>query len=135
MSAQIFEIAIKESLKNYELKKDGNSLENLYLYHDTEENELIIYDDKNFLLNKVQLLDERTFNIVYTLRQVLHQAGKERIFEKNYISKPFTVSLVDKDFAVLEELFFLDDDVFKRQDSIWRNIEKDLDEFIENLLK
>ena len=131
----ILEIAIKESLTNFESKEDNNSLEELYLYHDTEDNELIIYDDTDHVLNKVQLLDDQSFNLAHTLRQVLQQAGRERLFEKDYIIKPFRVSLIDKDFVVFDELFFLDNNKMQNKDSIWANIEKDLDDFLENLLK
>ena len=133
--APILEIAIKESFANYESKEYSNSLGDLYLYHDTEDNSLVIYDDTDRALNRVQLPDDHFFNIVHTLRQVLHQAGKERFFERNYITKPFTVSLIDKDFVVLEELYFLDDDTIKLNNAIWKNIEKELDDFLNNLLK
>ena len=135
ISAPILEIAIKESLKNYELKEDSNSLGDLYLYHDVEDNSLVIYDDTDHLLNRVQLQDNQAYNLAYTLRQVLQQVGKERLFERDYIIKPFTVSLIDKDFIVLEELFFLDDDMIKLNNTIWTNIEKELDDFIKNLLR
>ena len=131
----ILEIAIKESLKNYESLEDSDSLADMYLYHDLEDNSLVIYDDADHVLNRVSLPDYKIFNLAYTLRQVLQQASRERLFERDYILKPFTVSLVDKDFAVIEELFFLDDDTMKVNNTIWTNIEKDLDEFIENLLK
>ena len=133
--ASIVEIAIKESLTNYETKEDRNSLEDLYLYHDKEDNSLVIYDDTNHVLNKVQLPGDRSFNLAHTLRQVLHQAGRNRLFDKGYIAKPFTVSLVDKDFVVLEELFFWDDDTVKMSNIVWKNIEKELDDFIEKLLQ
>ena len=132
--ASILEIAIKESLANYKVKDDGNSLSDLYFYHDSEDNSFVIYSDTELELNKVQLPDEQVFNIIHTLRQVLQQAGRERLFDRNYIVKPFTVSLIDKDFIVLEELFFLDD-TLKTGETIWKNIEKDLDDFLENLLK
>jgi len=133
--APILEIAIKESLTNYESKEENNSLGDLYLYHDEEDNSLVVYDDTDHILNRVQLPDDQIFNLVHTMRQVLQQAGKEGLFDRSYIDKPFTVSLVDKDFIVLEELFFLDDDTIKINDAIWKNIEKDLDNFIENLLQ
>ncbi|MCL1933147.1 MAG: hypothetical protein FWF53_04995 [Candidatus Azobacteroides sp.] len=131
----ILEIAIKESLKNYEAREDRNSLGDLYLFHDTEDNLLVVYDDTDQVLNKVQLPDERFFNLAHTLRQVLQQAGKEKLFDRSYIEKPFTVSLIDKDFVVLEELFFLDDNTIKIDDVLWTNIEKDLDTFLEHLLQ
>jgi len=133
--APILEIALKESLTNYESKKDSNSLSDLYLYHDYVDNLLIIYDDTDRVLNKIQLPDDRSSNLVHTMRQVLQQVGKEQLFDRNYIVKPFTVSLIDKDFVVLEELLFLDDATIKINDKIWANIEKDLDDFIENLLQ
>ena len=131
----ILEIAVKECLTNYETKEGGNSLVDLYLYHDNEDNSLVMYDDTDHVLNKVQLPDEGSFNLNHTLRQVLQQAGKNRLFEREYITKPFTVSLVDKDFVVLEELFFLDDDTIRINDIMWASIEKDLDAFLENLLQ
>ena len=133
--APILELAIKEGLANYESKEDSNSLEDLYLYHDREDNSLIIYDDTDYVLNKVQLPNDKSFNLVHILRQVLQQAGKKQLFEKDYIVKPFTVSLIDKDFIVLEELFFLDDDTIKINDAMWAKIEKDLDDFLEKLLQ
>ena len=135
LTASIFEIAIKESIVNYESIEDSSSLGDMYLYHDTEDNSLVIYDDAEHILNRVQLSDNHILNLAYTLRQVLQQAGRERLFERDYILKPFSVSLVDKDFAVIEELYFLDDDTKKYNNTIWTNIEKDLDEFIENLLQ
>ena len=135
IQTSILEIAIKESLANYESKEDSNSLGDLYLYHDTEDNSLVIYDDTDHILNRIQLPDNQNLNLAYPLRQVLQQAGKERLFERDYITKPFTVSLIDKDFVVIEELFFLDDDTIKINNNLWSNIEKDLDDFIENLLK
>ena len=135
VTAPILEIAIKESLMNYESKEDNNFLQDLYLYIDNEDNSLVIYDNTDFELNKVQLPDDQSFDLTHTLQQVFQQAEKEQLFERDYILKPFTVSLVDKDFVVLEEIFFLDDDTVKINDSMWTNIEKDLDVFIDNLLK
>jgi len=133
--APILEIAIRESLTNYESKEESNSLSDLYLYHDVEDNSLVVYDDMDHVLNKVQLPDDHSFNLVHTLRQILHQAGREQFFERDYIIKPFTVNLVDKDFIVVEELFFLDDRTIKTNEPTWANIEKDLDNFIEHLLQ
>jgi len=132
--ASVLEIAIRESLTNYESKEESNSLGDLYLYHDNEDNSLVIYDDTDFVLNKVELPEDQPL-LVHTLRQVLQQQGKEQLFERDYVIKPFTVSLVDKDFVVLEELFFLDNDTIQITDTIWTTIEKDLDNFLDDLLQ
>ncbi|MDR3218684.1 MAG: hypothetical protein LBU22_06845 [Dysgonamonadaceae bacterium] len=132
----VLEIALKESLDDYESKNEDNSLGDLYLYHDESENALFFYDDRDNLLNKVQLPDNQSFNSA-TFRSLLQQPEMISLFEKDYIFKPFTISLVDKDFIVVEELFFLDDDTIKLDDvnEIWTHIEEELDGFLKDLIQ
>jgi len=130
----LLEIAIRESLKNYESKKEVNSLGDLYLYYDTDENVLFFYDDLENLLNEVQLSQGEELSYS-TIRFVAQQLNQSNFFDKNYIVKPFTISLIDKNFAVMEELFFLDDDTIKLEGDMWSDIEKDLDNFMKNLLQ
>ena len=134
--APTLEIAIRESLKNYESKNDGSSLGDLYLQYNNEDNTLIIFDDRDNVLNSIQLPDNFSFS-ASLLRNVLQQMEKSNLFVKDYIVKPFTVNLIDKDFRIIEELLFLDDDTIKisgNSDS-WSTIEKELDDFLKNLLK
>ena len=126
---------IKESLTIYESKTDSNTLISLCFYHDPDDNSLMIYDQTNLFLNKIQLPGDHFFNLIPTLRNVLYHLKRERLFDRNFIEKPFTVSLVDKDFIVLEELLFVDDDTVRMNNISWSYIEKDLDNFIEHLLK
>jgi hypothetical protein len=130
----ILEIALKESLENYESKNEGNSLGDLYLHYDEEENALFIYDDTDNLLNKVQFPQDEIFNAA-TFRFVVEQPEQLQLFDRKYIFKPFTISLVDKDFIVFEELFFLDDDTIKLGNNIWNNIEKELDDFLKKIIR
>lgn len=130
----LLEIAIRESLKNYESKKRANSLGNLCLYYDNEENILFCYDDLENLLNEVQLPSGEILSYS-TLRFVLQELNRVGFFNKDYVIKPFTVSLTDKEFAVSDELFFLDDDTMKLEGNIWPEMEKDLDNFLKNLLQ
>ena len=81
--ASILEIAVKESLTNYESREESNSLGDLYLYHDNEEGSLVIYDDTDRVLNKVELPDNQVSGLTHTLRQVLQQAGKEQLFDRD----------------------------------------------------
>jgi hypothetical protein len=130
----LLEIAIRESLKNYESRKELNSLGDLYLYYDNEENILFFYDDLENILNEVQLPsgDRLSYS---TLRYVAHRLKQSNFFDKDYISKPFTISLTNKDFVVTEEIFFLDDDTIKLERDIWPEMEKDLDNFLRDLLR
>jgi hypothetical protein len=82
----------------------------------------------------VQFPKDQDFS-VGTLRYMLQLPEYAQLFEKEYIFKPFSVSLVDKDLVVIEELYFLDDDTVKLNGDIWDNMEKDLDDFLKNLLQ
>jgi hypothetical protein len=130
----LLEIAIRESLKNYESKKEVNSLGDLYLYYDNEENILFFYDDVENLLHEVQFPSEEELSY-NTLRFVAQQLDQANFFDKDYIFKPFTISLTDKHFVVTEEIFFLDDDTIKLEGDIWPEMEKDLDDFLKDLLQ
>jgi hypothetical protein len=130
----LLEIAISESLKNYESKKEVNSLGDLYLYYDNEENILFFYDDLENLLHEIQLPPEEELSL-HTLRFVAQQLNQANFFDKDYIFKPFTISLMDKYFAVTEEIFFLDDNTIKLEGNMWSEMEKDLDSFLKDLLR
>jgi hypothetical protein len=130
----VLEAAVKESLNNYESNNDGHSLCDLYLYHDKEEAKLSFYDDLENLLNEIQLQKSEALNSA-TLRSVFQELEQEHFFEKEYLSKPFTVSLIDESFIVLEELIFIDDDTLKLEESIWTNLDKELDDFLKDLMK
>lgn len=130
----LLEIAIRESLKNYESRNEDNSLGDLYLYYDNEENILFFYDDLENLLNEVQIPSGEELSY-HTLRFVAQQLNQSKFFEKDYIFKPFTISLTDKYFAVIDEVFFLDDDTIKLEGDIWPEMAKDLDNFLKDLIK
>jgi hypothetical protein len=132
----ILELAIKESLENYESRNEGNSLGDLYLYFDAEEGVLSVYDDMENLLNETQFPHNQKFD-VKVLPSVLRQLSEAHLFDKKFISKPFSVNLADKDLVVLDELFFLDDDTIKIdvKMNLWKDFEKDLDDFIKKLLQ
>ena len=48
--------------------------------------------------------------------------------------KPFSISLTDEDFSVIEELLFLDDETLRLDDPLLKNLDADLDEFLSELL-
>jgi hypothetical protein len=128
------DIAIKESLRNYESKNDDNSLGDLFLYYEQEDNILFIYDDQENLLNEIQLPRDEVFNTA-TLRFMLQSEEQVQLFDRDYIFKPFTINLVDRNFAVIEEIFFLDDDTIQLGNNLWNSVEKELDNFLKDLLK
>ena len=133
---------VVESLKNYESANDGNFLNDLYLCYNADSQTITSFDDVekelfSLILNEVPIVwgpDVRQ-EIKDTAKYVLRGLKDERAFDKEFISKPFTISLVDGDFMVEEELFFLDDHTAKMKNDLWSGINRELDEFLKDLMK
>jgi hypothetical protein len=134
--------AIIESLKNYELTNDGNFLSDLYLYYDTENQSVTFFDDIEKELLAVNLNDESDDlevdferEVKHAARAVLKELEKENVFDREFIHKPFTVSLIDNDFIVRDELIFIDDDTLKLEEDLWLGMDKELNDFLKNLMQ
>jgi hypothetical protein len=133
---------LTDSLKKYELANDGNFLSDLYLYYDEENQAITIFDDIEKELLSVNLNDESDDSDTDFQREVRHAAKialkeleKENVFDRKFIHKPFTVSLIDNDFMVMEELIFIDDDTLKLDGNLWIDLDKELDDFLKNLMQ
>ena len=134
--------AVMESLKHYEHANNDNFLSDLYLCYNAE-NQMITFFDSiekelfSLVLNEAPVVWNMDVlqEIKDTAKQVLKVLKDERAFDREFISKPFTVSLVDSDFMVEEELFFLDDPTVKTGGDLWPGINRELDEFFKNLMK
>jgi hypothetical protein len=129
----LLEVAVAESLKTYESKNDGSSLSDLYMRYD-EEGKLSFYDDMENLLEEIPWQTDQSLSSG-TLQTIFQQLEQKQLFEKEYISKPFTVSWVDDNFVVLDELIFIDDDTLKLDGDLWNTLDKELDDFFKTLLK
>lgn len=123
---------------------DSNSYHSdLYVQADPESGELQIYDEEERLLDKTIVFDwvdcpcdEDKFNkqVANTLKSVLTLLVAKNIFDSPHIMKPFSVSLTDEDFVVIEELLFLDDEVLRADDPLLKDLDADLDDFLAKLL-
>ncbi len=138
---QSIESAIRESLETFNSRQDGSTLSDLFLYYNTETSDLLIYDDMQQLLATLPLeniLDDTSENlenqVVASAKSALHTLRSEGAFQQNFIVKPFSVDFVDDSFIVLEELIFLDDDTLKLDQDLMKNLDKELNEFLKDLL-
>jgi hypothetical protein len=138
----ILKTALEKSLNVFETTSSENTLSDLYVYLNGDTFILSIYDDVENKLHEVNLEKEQEDNpeyfekqLINTLKQVLILLEKEHLFDKNFIFKPFAVSIVDDDFIVSEELIFLDDNTLKLDGDLLTNLDKELDDFLKKLMK
>ena len=110
---------------------------------DAESGELQIYDDEEHLIEKIVIFDwvnsneeENAFNkrVAASVKAVLTILSTKNIFDVPRFMKPLSVSLTDEDFVVIEELLFIDDDMLRLDDPLLKDLDADLDDFLENLL-
>ncbi|MDL2255638.1 hypothetical protein LJC38_03540 [Parabacteroides sp. OttesenSCG-928-K15] len=127
------------------LKKEasGSYVSDLYVQADPETGELQIYSENETLLDKVVIFDWINKDIdteVYyqqvgaTLKAVLTTLSAKGVFEELPFIKPVSVSLTNDSFAVIEELLFIDDDLFRLDDPLLKDLDAELDDFLQELL-
>ena len=139
----VIEAAFQTAIDRLAADTAGNLLSDLYVQVDQETGELQIYDEEEHLIEKTIIYDwvnsqeaEEQFvkRVVGILKNVLATFATKNSFDEPRILKPFSVSLTDEDFVVVEELMFLDDDLLRLDDPLLQNLDKDLDDFLAKLL-
>lgn len=121
----------------------SNLINDLYVQVDTDSGELQIYDEHEDQIGKVVIFDwmnkkDREDSLLKqisaTLKAVLTVLSSKGLFDDHPFIKPFSVSLTDDSFTVIEELLFLDDDLFRLDDPLLKDLDKELDTFLNDLL-
>jgi hypothetical protein len=138
----VLESVFKKSLNVFEATASENSLSDLYIHLNGDTSVLSVYDDVENKLYEINLEKEQEDapdrferQLICTAKQVLLNLEQQHLFDKDFIFKPFAVSLVDDDFIVSEELVFIDDDTLKLDGNLMTNLDKELDDFLKELMK
>lgn len=123
--------------------ESGNLISDLYIQVDQESGELGLFDDEEHQIDKIVIFDwvnnteeETEFNqkVIAILKNVLTVMAAKESFNNPRFLKPLSVSLTDEDFVVIEELLFLDDETLRLDDPLLKDLDKDLDNFLDKLL-
>lgn len=139
----LIENTFKAAIENLTKEESGNIVTDLYVQADSETGELQVYDDEEHLIQKVVIFDwvgnkeeESVFNkrVAASVKAVLTILASKKVFDAPRFMKPFSISLTDEDFVVLEELLFIDDDMLRLDDPLLKDLDADLDEFLKELL-
>ncbi len=119
------------------------SLSDLYLDLNFDDLTLSVYDDEESLLSQgcvdsLDLFKENpdTFeqNVISVLKASVNNQSVIAELESLNLIKPFSVILVGEDFDQKTELMRLDDDLIIIEDEFFKNIDKELDDFLKDLL-
>ncbi|MGM9796904.1 MAG: hypothetical protein ACI3ZY_04900 [Parabacteroides sp.] len=139
----LIEKAFVEAIDKLTKDEAANLVSDFYVQVDAETGELQIYNDAEQLVNKVVIFDwvnsseeETVFNkkVAAAIKAVLTILSTKNAFDSPRLLKPFSVSLTDEDFVVIDELIFIDDDMLLLDDPLLKDLDADLDNFLANLL-
>ena len=134
------ERAIRKVAEKFPSTEEATQLTDIHVRVLQETGEILIFDDDDNEINRCvveQWIDNKDDSfyqdVAAVLRRVLTKM-KDTI-EKMSILKPFSFVLENDDKETIEELYLVDDDIVILDKELMADLDKDLDNFLEKLLK
>ncbi len=120
--------------------EEASQLTDIHLRVSQESGELTAFDDDDKEITRCvveQWIDNKddTFysDVATVLRNALNKQKKQ--IEEMSILKPYSFVLEDEDHENVEELYLVDDDIVIIDEELMKDLDSDLDNFLNNLLK
>lgn len=133
--------AINGALKKFRQSDDLSVVTDIYLQPLHDSAELRIYDDDEELaVVSIPQLNDIPEDVFYVemekqLRKSLQQIDKLESLETLSIWKPFSFVMVDEEKETYYELMLIDDDTALVSQALLEGLDKELDDFLNDLLK
>jgi hypothetical protein len=134
------ERALRKVAEKFPPQEEATLLTDLHIRVNQETGELLVFDDDDKELTRCvveQWIEnkEDSFyqDVTNTLRTVLNK--QKGTIEGMSILKPYSFVLEDEDRENIAELYVVDDDTVIIDEELMAGLDKDLDDFLANLLK
>ena len=141
-SLSTIESAIQKAVGKYVCGCDQTAATDIHLQPDQTSGQLTIFNDDDEELANVMIEEWATYdgddfmeNVEPSLKSILCRMKEAGDFEKITILKPYSFVLVDEDKETVAELLLVDDDTILVDDELLKGLDKELDEFLKNLLE
>lgn len=141
-SLSTIESAIQEVVGKYVCGCDQTAVTDIHLQPDQTSGQLTIYNDDDQELANVMIEEWATYegddfmeNVEPCLKSVLCKMKDAGSLDKVSILKPYSFVLVDEDKETVAELLLLDDDTLMVDDELLKGLDKELDDFLKQLLE
>ena len=141
-SLSTIESAIQKAVGKYVCGCDQTAVTDIHLQPDQTSGQLTIFNDDDEELANVMIEEWATYdgddfmeNVEPSLKSILCRMKEAGDFEKITILKPYSFVLVDEDKETVAELLLVDDDTILVDDELLEGLDKELDEFLKNLLE
>jgi len=137
---QQIERALRKVSEKFPTDKEASMLTDVHIRVIQETGELLVFDDDDKELTRcvveqwINNTDDDFYDHVTTvLRQCLDK--EKNLIENLSILKPYAFVLEDDDRETIAELYVVDDDTVIIDTDLMEGLDKDLDDFFNNLLK
>jgi len=134
--------AIEMAVNSYSLDENFEVFTDFHLHVDSDAGELSVSDDDDLTLASVIVEewvdvdgDDEMAEVAHYLSMSLHEMADDHCFDKVCVAKPFSFVLIDDDQETIEELYIVDDDMIIISDELLKGVDKELDEFFDQLMK
>lgn len=140
-SKSLIESAINDAVSHYSKQSQQTIVTDIHLQPNPNTGELIVFDDDdtelaNVLIEEWSNCDTEEFynSVEKQLREILLQMNSEKRFDGMTILKPFSFVLVDEVKETVADLLLIDDDTLLINEDLLQGLDKELDEFLKDLL-
>ena len=132
--------AFKKVSEKFLKDKEASVLTDIHIRVVQDTGEMLFFDDDDKELNRCvieQWMDNKDDDFYESVTTILRngiEADKD-VLENLSILKPYAFVLEDDDRETVAELYVVDDDTVIIDTELMKDLDKDLDDFFENLLK
>jgi hypothetical protein len=137
---QQVERALRKVADKFPPNEEASILTDIHIRVTQETGELTVFDDDEQEITRCvieQWIDNKDDSfyedVTNTLRSVLNKHKKK--VEQMSILKPYSFVLEDDDMENIAELYVVDDDTVIIDEELMAGLDKDLDDFLDQLLK
>ena len=132
--------ALRKTAEKFPSTEEATQMTDIHLRVTQESGELVAFDDDDRELMRCvveQWIDNKDDDFYTEVASLLRQRieGMKTLLDSLSILKPFSFVLEDDDREVQEELYMVDDDIALLPPLSLDNLDSDLDEFLDHLLK
>lgn len=132
--------AIKKIADKFPASKEATLLTDVHIRVAQETGELVAYDDDDREITRCVVEqwidnkdDEFYEEVTAQIRRVIDK--HKTMIDNMSILKPYSFVLEDEEKESVAELYVVDDDIVIIDPNLMENLDKDLDDFFENLMK
>lgn len=132
---------INEAINSIDNKEQEGLITDFHITTNADNGEVTIMDDNDTVLAKTivegyEETDSEDFcnQIGKIMKKVLEKMNATNAFETLNLYKPFSFVLIDAAHETIEDLLVVDDESVMISDELLKGLDKELDDFIKNLL-